>query len=154
VQGDNVFTTALITPEGGTIALVDTLAVMAAGIPVQLDFPPGAVAQPTLVTIAETLCPDPSGHELYSPVYEILPRDLVLSQAVKIQLPITGSHPNNTLGGGQFGIYVDTGTGYTRLGNSYLNAGFFQGSLNHLGSVFVGYDKSDPFCAAAGGPTN
>ncbi len=139
-------TTALGT-DGGNASLDGTPST--ASVPVRLTLLPTALGQSVSVTITETTTPPPAGYVDESPIYSIamLP-GLTLSTPARLVLPYQS---NLSLISSQLAIYFSTdGTTYTRVQDSYVNAGFLQGSLTKSGFVFAGYPKTAADLAACG----
>jgi hypothetical protein len=64
---------------------------------------------------------------------------------------VGGIIPSNVLGAY---VSTDSGTRFTRIADSYTNAGFEMASLSQLGQVFTGYPRSladDIACNVAAG---
>ena len=133
-----------IGPDGGTISLVGQQGA-SSGVPFKIDFPPGALAQPTVVRVTETTIPPPKDFMDFSPVYRVDPQGTALAVAAKLQIPwgnLDGMGP-------RLGTYaltdptLDGGCTFTRIDDSYMNAGFEQSSLLRFGYFFVGAPKTD-----------
>jgi len=110
--------TALIGPEGGTIELSGTPSTV--GVPARLEIPFGALAAATLVSITETQCPPPSNFDDGSPIYQIDPPCVMLSQAAKLTIP----YSVNSGVIAALEIWAVSDTGVSKVPDSYLNAGF------------------------------
>lgn len=73
-------TTAIIGPEGGRLSLgAATIAI-----------PPGALTQPTTISISVAVEPPPSGYAAYSPLYYLAPADTRFARPVTVTLPFAG----------------------------------------------------------------
>jgi hypothetical protein len=143
---------ATIGPGGGTLML-DTHA--AQGSAFVLDVPPGALPMPTVLTVTELPGTTPIGYTDLTPLYVLEPVGLKLAARAKLSIPwnvviASGfelrSPPETSI----YESATQTG-GYARLGDSYDNAGFSQGSIDTLGYLFVAYPASiDPAsCSSA-----
>jgi hypothetical protein len=141
--GSGVKTTVTVTPEGGTYFLGTAsqfcgAQAQASGVNFELIVPRNAVSVPTTLTLTETKIPPPSEYVDGSPVYSIEPA------GVKFALPVALNVPFGALGGEQppFSIYASDSAGFTRVADSYMNAGFMQGSIKQTGEVFIGVPKT------------
>ena len=126
----------IVSETGGTIELGFSMATK--GSPLRLQIPPGALQGQTTITITETECPPPASFIDGSPVYQIDPPNLTFSKPVLISVPYTvrsGTVP-------RFDIYLTNAGALEKVADSYLNAGFLEGSIKHLGSVFAGKPKT------------
>ena len=141
-----------IGSKGGTVTLDGTPSTK--GVPVTLTIPANGFSRPVDVTIAETaLAPPaapPTGYVDESPVYDIEGSPLV----IPLPGPATVSLPfqnNSNLVASQLGIYTSSdGITYSRVQDSYINAGFLQGSLSRFGFLFAGYPQTAADLAACG----
>jgi hypothetical protein len=136
--GDGTSVTFLMTPQGGSFSLGGWQA-QQSGVYVRLDVPQGALSAPTWITLTETTCPPPASYVDASPLYQFAPADLVFSRPINVRIPYGAS--------GRFpptqSIYLSAaGDTYERVPDSYINAGFMQGSITHFGFIFAGYPKS------------
>jgi len=144
--GVGQFNEAMIGPQGGTITL-DGQQGQTSGVPFKIDFPPGALAQPTVVRVTETTIPPPSEFMDYSPVYRVDPQGTTLAVAAKMQIPwsnLSGGIPLTAIG--TYALTDPTtagGCAFTRVGDSYTNAGFEQSSLLRFGYYLVGVPRTD-----------
>jgi hypothetical protein len=141
--GSGARTTVTVTPEGGDYVLgageqLCGAQARASGVNFELIVPPNAVSVPTTVTLTETKIPPPSEYVDGSPVYSIEPAGLAFA------LPVAINVPYGALGGVQpaFSIYVSSGAGFIRAPDSYMNAGFMQGSIKQTGELFIGVPKT------------
>jgi hypothetical protein len=110
------------------------------GVPFSLEIPPTALDADTMITVTETTTPPPADFVDYSPVYSIEPAGL----SSTIPLPIViGAANNEMLVTNALAIYGGPSVSgpFKRLADSYVNAGFMQGSTKTLGAFFVGYPK-------------
>jgi hypothetical protein len=121
----------------------------ASGVTAKLDFPPTALATATDLKLIETNIPPP--HDLldWSPVYLVEPAGLSLSVATPIQLPWSSgpapSSQNRTSATAMADLSIwfsADGNCFTRISDSYTNAGFEQGSVTRLGYFIVGAPRT------------
>ncbi len=87
------------------------------------------------ITITETSESPPNDYVDVSPVYRFDPPNLTFTLPVAVRMPIgngSGTYP------GTIGMYWSTATEghFERVEDSYLNAGFLQGSTTRLGKAF------------------
>ena len=138
---------ATIGPSGGSVQVQGRQGV-ASGVAAQLAFPPTAIATPTDIKLIETAIPPPQDVLDWSPVYLAEPAGLTLAERTPIQLPwgsgpfpVTQSPLVVTAAGLSIWFSAD-GTCFTRLADSYTNAGFEQGSVTQLGYFIVGVPRT------------
>jgi hypothetical protein len=138
-----------IGPEGGTVELVGQQSV----VPISLDIPPTALDAPTTIVVTETDTAPPEGFVDYSPVYRIEPARTEFAVRAEIMVPYGNM---TTLINNSLSIYqaLDDSSRFERISDSYINAGFLQGSLTRTGLVFAGYPEmdSDPACGGTSQP--
>jgi hypothetical protein len=127
----------MIGPEGGVVVLDGTPSTN--GVPVQLTVPYGALKEPHVISISETMCPPPQAFRDTSPVYQIDPPDLKFTIPAELQIPWTVSSGSTVEP--KLSIYVSRGGAFERVADSYINAGFSQGTVTQLGSFFTGWPK-------------
>jgi hypothetical protein len=147
-MGADQSVSATLGPGGGSIELVGQQG-KSSGVSFRLDFPPGAVEQGTTVRLTETSVPPPAEFEDWSPVYLIEPRGLLLRKVVAVSVPMGSNGSFGSSGsislGRELALYQRdefTSCAFSRLPDSYGNAGFEQASLTFLGYLFVGMPKS------------
>jgi hypothetical protein len=136
-------TTINVTPDGGDYflgasELLCGAQARASGVNFELIVPPNAVSVSTTLTLTETKLPPPSEYVDGSPVYSIEPAGLTFAAPIAINVPfgaLNGVQP-------AFSIYVSNGAAFTRAADSYMNAGFMQGSITQTGELFVGVPKT------------
>ena len=138
--------TVTVDAAGGKVSLTGRQG-QASGVPFSLDIPPGALPGPTTLTITETTLAPPAGYVDYSPVYLVEPLDTTFAHSVPIVVPwgnVSGTVSQS------LALYTapDASSPFTRLADSYTNAGFEQGSVTQGGLFFVGYPTTDynPTC--------
>jgi hypothetical protein len=139
---------ATLGPSGGSVSLQGRQGV-ASGVAAQLDFPPTALGTPTTITLIETAIPPPEDLLDWSPVYLVQPAGLTLAARTPVQLPwssgplsVPQGGPSVTTAAGLSIWFSADGTCFTRVPDSYTNAGFEQGSLTQLGYLIVGVPRS------------
>jgi hypothetical protein len=129
-------TTVRVDASGGNVVLSGRQS-MQSGVATQIEFPPTAIASPTDVTLIETAIPPP--HDLldWSPVYRVEPLGLALHTPTPVMVPWSN------LSGSTFSTqalslwFSPDGGCFTRVSDSYTNAGFEQGSITTLGYFIV-----------------
>jgi len=139
--GANAFSRRTIGPAGGTVTLVGRQGA-ASGVNFMLSIPPGALSQPTLITVTETNLSPPAGFVDFSPVYHVEPDGLSFAQIAALQVP-QGS--NLSLVPIDLAIYqsaADDTCAFQPIADSYTNAGFEQSSLTRTGYLFVAAPQS------------
>jgi hypothetical protein len=117
----------------------------ASGVDFVLKFAPGALALPTAITVTETTIPPPVGFIDYSPVYRIDPPGLTFAGRVGIVVP-SGNTDGSVGQGLSIEFSLDGSSAFSRIGDSYVNAGFLQGTLPSTGFVFAGYPAPPQTC--------
>lgn len=131
-------TTATIGPSGGTVSLEGRQGT-ASGVQAQLRFPPTAIPTPAQITLVETTIPPPVELIDWSPVYLAEPPALVLASRTPVQFPwsnLSGAVPDLAI------WFSPDGACFTRVSDSYTNAGFEQGSITQLGYFVVGMPRT------------
>jgi hypothetical protein len=123
-----------IGPAGGKAQL----AAGASSVTFFVEFPAGVSRDFLEVSVTETTLPPPAAFVDFSPVYLVEADGPVQESFLPIQVPYgnrDGSH------GKELAIYTfsEPGEEPTRLADSYINAGFMQGSTKTLGYFFAGY---------------
>jgi hypothetical protein len=135
--GEAVTVAREIGPEGGTVELDRT--VSTAGVTVSVTIPRGALSEATTIRITETSIPPPAGILDWSPLYHFEPEDLTFLTPVQVRIPWRAG---NGLVPTELALYWSTEPGgsceMTPLADSYVNAGFNQGTLKHFGWGIVG----------------
>lgn len=126
--------TSLVDPDGGTVELAGQQGTAA------VTFPPTTFGAATSVTLTETSTPPPRQFLDWSPLYRLDPVGQTLGTPARVRVPWGG--PNGVVP--PLAIYFSTdGTTFTRIPDSYTNAGFEQGSLTQLGWLIVGIPRTD-----------
>jgi hypothetical protein len=138
---------ATIGPSGGKVQVQGRQGV-ASGVAAQLAFPPTAIATPTDIKLIETAIPPPQDLLDWSPVYLAEPAGLTLAARTPVQFPWgSGPFPATqsplviTAAGLSIWFSAD-GTCFTRVPDSYTNAGFEQASVTQLGYFIVGVPRT------------
>jgi len=146
--GTGQASSASIGNKGGTLTLNGTPSTK--GVAVTVAIPANAFASPVVISITETTLAPPAGYVDESPVYDIaaLPAGTILPQPVPVNIPFQN---NINVISQQLSLYASTdGVQYTRVQDSYINAGFLQGSLSKFGYIFAGYPMSAAELATCG----
>jgi hypothetical protein len=127
-------------PEGGTVTLMDAAGTKD-GVPFSLTIPPGALNGPTTITVTEDLVP-PARFAPTTRGYKVEPLELRFALPVPMHVP----WGETNMGGPSFAIYTspDSCSEPSRLGDSYVNAGFLQGTTTRLGVFFAGTPSGFP----------
>src|SRR5260370_42596758 len=135
---------ALTTGPAGRLLRLGGQQATQTGVPFSLTIPPGALASDTIITVTETKVPPPADFVDYSPIYLVQPAGLMTPVALPIV--IGWANKSGLAAGGPsapLAIYAapDAAGPFTRLPDSYANAGFMQGSIKAFGAFFSGYPK-------------
>ena len=142
LAGANEATSQTIGPAGGTLRLIGQQG-SKSEVPFLLTVPPGALKTAVKITVTETDLPPPVGFVDFSPIYHLQPDDLALQKIAALQIPQGTSGDTVPR---ELAVYrnpIANTCGFTKLGDSYLNAGFEQASLSHGGYLFVGIPKTE-----------
>jgi hypothetical protein len=146
--GVGEYSPSTIGPGGGTVQVQGRQGA-ASGVAAELDFPPTAIAEPTDIKLIETNIPPPQDLLDWSPVYLVEPAGLALSVRTPISLPwSSGPVPSPESGpiamsaAGLSIWFSADGSCFTRVSDSYTNAGFEQGSTTQLGYFIVGAPRT------------
>jgi hypothetical protein len=137
---------SIIGPGGGTV-MVQGRQYAVSGVAAEFDFPPMAVTTQTDIKLIETSIPPPEDLLDWSPVYLVEPAGLALLNTTRIQLPCSSSP---VVYSSPIGVSVPNlsiwfspdGTCFTRVPDSYTNAGFEQGSVTQLSYFIVGTPRT------------
>jgi hypothetical protein len=126
--------TATLDPSGGEVTLSGAGGCQN-GVLFSLKVPPGAVTKPLTIKITETALP-PKRFAATTPGYVIEPLDLEFAIPASLRIP-WGNTSSATQG---FSIYTAPSTCAepAKLPDSYVNAGFLQGTTQRLGIFFAG----------------
>jgi hypothetical protein len=144
----------VIGPEGGTLALPghDSF-----GGQVSLVVPPGALSQPTKLTMTELPVPTPIGYTDLTPIYDLEPAGLKLAAPAKLVMywdiyQAAGASLTLSLQGGVYESLTQLGS-YALLPGSSTGAGMSFAAIDTLGFVFASYPATlDPaYCLATAG---
>jgi hypothetical protein len=119
--------TASVGPSGGTVSLRRPWPA--------IDFRPTALAKATDITLIETAIAPPRDLLDWSPVYRIEPLGLCLAVPAPLTLPWANS--SGTTASNLAIWFSPDGTCFTRVADSYTNAGFEEGSTTQLGYFIV-----------------
>lgn len=133
--------TATIGAAGGVVTLVGRQG-MASGVPFRLEIPPTALDHEVTITVTETPVAPLASLTDFSPMYRMEPADLTFAVPVKVMIPASNS---TNFVSKALSVYWSGGCGgtFTRLSDSYVNAGFCQGSTKKLGWAVLGHSQ-DP----------
>lgn len=148
-QGADQSVTQEVGPEGGSVVLDGTPSSMAAGVPVELVIPPGALDRTVTLRITETSIAPPEEIADWSPLYHLEPDDLRFESPVELRMPFAS---DDGLVPPHLAIHASELPGSCRLAplrDSYINAGFSQATLPHLGWVIVGVSSTFESCGDA-----
>jgi hypothetical protein len=134
--------TVTVGSEGGNVVLDGGEQLRQSGVGFSADFRAGAYEQDTQVSITETSEPLPADFVDFSPLF------LLESDPAPAALPISLKVPwgnRDGSGGTELGLYTFAQPGDTpvRVSDSYINAGFMQGTTAELGYFFAGYPIED-----------
>ncbi len=130
-------TTVVIGASGGTVSLTGQQGATS-GTPFDLTIPPGALTADTTITVTETSLAPPAGFSDWSPIYRIDPVDLELAAPARLNVPI--SNASTAMNDANLGVFASASGDPCTLAplpGSYLNAGFEQVMLEHLGGYLV-----------------
>ena len=139
-RGEGAQTEGVIGPDGGSIELKAEQGT-ASGVAFLLRFPIEAYATDTTVVLTETEEPPPADFVDFSPLYRV-EADAEPDGEVALQLP-WGNKAGSV--GQELSIYYspDLDADWERVPDSYVNAGFMQGSFIGLGYYFAGYPVAE-----------
>jgi hypothetical protein len=133
--------TQLIGAAGGTVQLTARQGA-ASGVDFRIDVPPKTMQADVDVRITETTTAPPAEFLDYSPVYLVEPGDFSSQVRINLTVPYGGNDGPipRTLA-----IYAaaDPQGPFERVADSYVNAGFLQGSITRFGAFFAGSPRTD-----------
>jgi hypothetical protein len=111
------------------------------GVDFQIDIPPTTLQVEVQVEVTETTNPPPAAFVDYSPIYLVEPREVSSQFPIHLTLPFGGNDGEIP---GTLAIYAaaDPAGPFERVSDSYINAGFLQGSIPHFGAFFAGSPRS------------
>lgn len=126
-------------PTGGELEISGT-AFTSGRISVIAKIPAAALRAPTDVVLTELSLPTPDGLVDYSPVFKLSPTSLVLEAPGEIRFP----GANKASAQAPLAIYYarELGQPFTKLLDSYVNAGFYQATLTRGGYYVVGFPET------------
>jgi len=106
------------------------------GVDFRIDVPPTTLQGDVEVQITETTHPPPADFVDYSPIYLVSPSDVSSEFQIKLTVPFGGNDGEIP---GTLAIYAaaDPVGPFERVSDSYINAGFLQGSITHFGAFFA-----------------
>src|SRR5438552_635044 len=116
------------TKQGDAVSILDTVATR--GVPFGVIALAAPAQAPQPVVLVETTLPPPQGVADGSPVYYVGPPGAL--PAMASQVPIASNQ--HSIAQGAAGMYYSVdGKSFSRVADSYLNAGFLQGTLPGAG---------------------
>jgi hypothetical protein len=133
-------TTQHVGVAGGSVRLTAQQGA-SSGVDFRIDVPPTTMQADVEVRITETTNPPPADFVDYSPIYLVEPGDVRSQFPIKLTVPFGGND------GGMprtLAIYAaaDPAGPFERVSDSYINAGFLQGSITHFGAFFAGSPRT------------
>lgn len=130
---------------GGQVALQAQQGT-ASGVDFRIDVPPNSWQEDLAVRITETAHAPPAGLVDYSPIYRVEPTDVDAQFPMRLRVPFGGNDGELP---GTLAIYVaaDPAGPFERIPDSYINAGFLQGSTTRFGA-FIAASPRTPELAA------
>ena len=137
-EGSDRSVASVFDRNGGVLTLATTPSTQS--VPATITIPPNALREPSNVGLTENHTAPPLGYVDYSPIYvfEVSPGPLLAP--VKLSLPALNNQYSIPA---QLAIYWSAdGGSYSKLPDSYINAGFLQASLPRTGFVFTGYPQA------------
>jgi hypothetical protein len=140
--GTGASASATIGPEGGKLFFDQ----MHSGVALVLEVPSGAVSTPTTFKVTELAQDTPAELQDYTAIYSFEPTGLALARPARLRLPwnvelAQGAGYETPPGLSVYRAASPSGA-WERLGDSYVNAGFSQASLDRLGFVLAGFPAS------------
>jgi len=111
------------------------------GVDFRIEVPPTALEADVEVQITETTNPPPADFVDYSPIYLVEPGDVSSEFQIDLTVPFGG---NDGKIPATLAIYAaaDPAGPFERVLDSYINAGFLQGSITHFGAFFAGSPRT------------
>jgi hypothetical protein len=140
--GEGLTVSTQIGPDGGSIHLQGTESTV--GVPVEIRIPRGALSETVTISITELSVPPPDDLSDWSPLYRFEPSGLTFERPAEVRVPWSG---NSGVVASGLSLYVSSEPGGScdmkPLSDNYVNAGFNQGTLWHLGWAIVGVPKPE-----------
>lgn len=132
---------SLLGSAGGSLELTARQGA-SSGVGFKLDVPPTTLHSAVEVRITETTTPPPAEFVDFSPIYLVEPGDLSSQVRINVTVPYGGNDGRIPRA---LAIYAaaDPQGPFERLADSYVNAGFLQGSITHFGAFFAGSPRTD-----------
>ena len=128
-----------VGPAGGKVTLTAQQGADS-GVPFSLTVPPTAFPDDVTIRVTETPLAPPAEFFDYSPVYLVEPTDLISKVPLRIVIPF--GNKDGTVAAGLAIYRASSPSGpFARLADSYVNAGFMQGSVFEFGYFFAGAPK-------------
>ena len=111
------------------------------GVDFRIDVPPKTMQADIEVQITETTNPPPAEFVDYSPIYLVEPGDVSSQFQIRLTVPFGGNDGEIPV---TLAIYAaaDPAGPFERVSDSYINAGFLQGSIRHFGAFFAGSPRT------------
>ncbi len=137
--GAGASATASVGPSGGTVTLQGNQGT-ASGVTAEINIASGALSTDTAIGLVETSVAPPGDLLDWSPVYAVEPVGLALAQGSAIRFPWSNSLATTPR---DLAVWFSPdGQCFTRVPDSYTNAGFEQGTASQLGYFIVGSPRS------------
>ncbi|HEU4583001.1 MAG TPA: hypothetical protein VFS67_32300 [Polyangiaceae bacterium] len=133
--------TESIGAAGGSVQLTGQQGA-SSGVDFQITVPPGMLQGEIQVRITETTNAPPADFVDYSPIYAVEPGDVSSQFPIRLTVPFGG---NDGAIPRTLAIYAaaDPEGPFERVSDSYINAGFLQGSIQHFGAFFAGAPRTE-----------
>jgi hypothetical protein len=111
------------------------------GVDFRIDIPPTTLQADVEVQITETTDPPPADFVDYSPTYLVEPGDVSSQFPIHLTVPFGGNDGRIPV---TLAIYAaaDAAGPFERVSDSYINAGFLQGSITSFGAFFAGSPRT------------
>ena len=111
------------------------------GVDFRIDVPPTTVQTDVEVQITETMNPPPADFVDYSPIYLVEPGDVSSIFPIHLTVPFGGNDGEIPA---TLAIYAaaDPVGPFERVNDSYINAGFLEGSITHFGAFVAGLPRT------------
>ncbi len=140
-QGAGISVSQEVGPAGGDVSLDGTPSTR--GVPVTLRIPPNALSETVTIRITELSSPPPEEVADWSPLYHFEPDDLIFAAPVEVRLPWSSTSGSVAR---ELSVYWSEASGscsLAPLADNYVNAGFNQGSVRHLGWAIAGAPRAE-----------
>ncbi len=132
--------TRVVGPGGGDLSLHGQQGA-SSGVDFRIDILPESLSEDVEVQITETTDPPPVDLVDYSPIYRVEPTDVGAQFPIDLTIPYGG---NDGIIPATLAIYVATHSAgpFEALPDSYINAGFLQGSTTRFGVFLAGSTRT------------